>query len=80
MSQASRLPVFQSWIAYLAAWLDYRREDMAAHMTTASTLKIQDDPEAIFQFGCLLCDVGDHEAGLEFLERAVDRGYFAAPT
>ena len=80
MSKASRLPVFQSWIVYLAAWLDYRRDEMAAHMTTASTLKIQDDPEAVFQFGCLLCDVGDHEAGLEFLERAVARGYFAAST
>ena len=80
MSKASRLPVFQSWIAYLAAWLDYRRDEMAAHMTTASTLKIQDDPEAVFQFGCLLCDVGDHEAGLVFLERAVARGYFAAST
>jgi serine/threonine protein kinase/tetratricopeptide (TPR) repeat protein len=79
MSQSSRLPVFQNWIAYLGAWLDCRREDMAAHMTAASTLKIQDDPEAIFQFGCLLCDVGDHEAGLELLERAVARGYFAAP-
>ena len=80
MSQSSRLPVFQSWIAYLEAWLDYRRDDMAAHMTAATTLKIQDDPEAIFQFGCLLCDVGDHEAGLELLERAVARGYFAAST
>ena len=53
---------------------------MAAHMTTASTLKIQDDPEAIFQVGWLLCDVGDHEAGLDFLQRAVARGYFAAST
>jgi serine/threonine protein kinase/tetratricopeptide (TPR) repeat protein len=80
MSQSSRLPVFQGWIAYLAAWLDYRQDDMAAHMAAASTLKIQDDPEAIFQFGCLLCDVGDHQAGLEYLERAVARGYFAAAT
>ena len=80
MSQSSRLPVFQSWIAYLEAWLDYRRDDMAAHIATASTLKIQDDPEAIFQFGCLLCDVGDHRPGSRYLERAVARGYFAAAT
>ena len=44
------------------------------------TLKIQDDPEAIFQEGWLLCDVGEHETGLDYLQRAVAKGYFVAPT
>ena len=43
-------------------------------------LKIQDDPEAIFQEGWMLCDVGEHARGLADLERAVAKGYFVAPT
>ena len=43
-------------------------------------LKIQDDPEAIFQEGWLLCDVGEHEAGLDYLQRAVAKGYCPAAT
>ena len=39
-----------------------------------------DDPEAIFQEGWLLCDVGEHELGLARLQRAVAKGYFVAPT
>ena len=43
-------------------------------------LKINDDPEAIFQEGWLLCDVGEYDRGLELLRRAVEKGYFVAPT
>jgi len=43
-------------------------------------LKIFDDPEAIFQEGWMLCDVGEHLRGLDYLQRAVARGYFVAPT
>ena len=43
-------------------------------------MKIFDDPEVIFQEGWLFCDVGDHERGLSYLQRAVARGYFVAPT
>ena len=49
---------------------------MASRFAALSTLKIQDDPEAIFQIGWLLCDAGEHEAGLGYLERAVARGYW----
>jgi TolB-like protein/predicted Ser/Thr protein kinase len=80
MRQLSRIPLFQSWIEYLMAWLDHRRADMAGRMSALSTLKIQDDPEAIFQEGWLMCDVGEHEAGLAHLQRAVAKGYFAAQT
>jgi eukaryotic-like serine/threonine-protein kinase len=80
MSQASRIPVFQAWIAYLTAWLERRPSDMTIHIEALSTLKIQEDPEAIFQVGWLLCDVGKYEAGLEHLERAVRKGYFVAST
>ena len=43
-------------------------------------LKIVDDPEAIFQEGWILCDVGAAEAGMVQLRRAVAKGYYAAPT
>lgn len=80
MRQLSRIPLFQSWIEYLMAWLDRRRADMAGRLSALSTLKIQDDPEAIFQEGWLMCDVGEYEAGLAHLQRAVAKGYLAART
>ena len=80
MRQPSRIPAFQDWIDYLQIWLDGRGDEMLARLAVPSTLKIEDDPEAIFQDGWLLCDVGEHEKGLEHLRRAVDKGYFAAPT
>jgi serine/threonine protein kinase/tetratricopeptide (TPR) repeat protein len=80
MRQSSRIPIFQSWIEYLMAWLDCRPADMFARQPEFNTLKIRDDPEAIFQEGWLMCDVGEHEAGVGYLQRAVARGYFVAPT
>ena len=49
-------------------------------MPTFGALKIQDDPEAIFLEGWLLCDLDEHERGLGHLQRAVAKGYFVAPT
>jgi serine/threonine-protein kinase len=80
MQQASRLPAFQLWAGHLRDWLDGRREAMLQGLAILGTLKIQQDPEAIFQEGWLLCDVGEHEAGLEYLQRAVAKGYCASPT
>ena len=80
MRQASRLPAFQSWIACLMAWLDRRPADILSTISALGPLKIMDDPEAIFQMGWLLCDLGEHEAGLDPLRRAVAKGYFVAPT
>ncbi len=80
MKDAVRVPVFKAWTDYLMAWLEYRPADMAVTMASLEALKIQDDPEAIFQFGWLLCDVKEHERGLEYLERAVAHGYSPAAT
>jgi tetratricopeptide (TPR) repeat protein len=79
-SQPSRIPAFLSWIDYLTAWLDGRAADMMGRMSSLSALKIQDDPEAIFQEGWLLCDTGQHELGLTYLRRAVAKGYFVTVT
>jgi eukaryotic-like serine/threonine-protein kinase len=80
MRQPSRIAAFHLWIEYLLAWLDYRSEEMLERLSAFSSLKIRDDPEAIFQEGWLLADVGAHEAALPFLRRAVDKGYYAALT
>ncbi len=80
MRQLSRIPAFESWIEYLTAWLDRRRDDLDGRMSVFRHLKIQEDPEAIFQEGWLLCDVDDHETGLEFLRRAIEKHYWAVAT
>jgi tetratricopeptide (TPR) repeat protein len=72
---------FQSWSDHLSAWLDRRVPDMLANLVSRTdVLKIQDDPEAIFLQGWMLCDAGELQLGLDHLERAVSRGYFVAPT
>ena len=61
-------------------WLDRRASDMLAAVSALSPLTIHDDPEFLFRVGWLLCDVGEHEQGLPFLQRALTKAYFAAPT
>ena len=55
----SSLHTRETWRNYLEAWLDYRLDDMRAGHQALRSLKIMDDPEAIFQMGRLLCDIGD---------------------
>jgi serine/threonine protein kinase/tetratricopeptide (TPR) repeat protein len=80
MRQPSRIAAFQAWIDYLESWLDRRASGMVDRLSVFKPLKIQDDPEAIFQEGWLLCDVGEHDRGMLYLRRAIDGGYFVAPT
>ena len=69
MRQSSRIPLFQAWIEYLKAWLDRRTADMTYRISGRETLKIYDDPEATFLEERPLCDVGNHETGLDFSAR-----------
>jgi eukaryotic-like serine/threonine-protein kinase len=80
MRQLSRIPAFESWIDYLTAWLERRREDMNGRMSIFKYLKIQDDPEAVFQEGWLLCDLEDYDGGLAFMQRAITKHYWAVST
>jgi hypothetical protein len=80
MRGQARIPAFESWIEFLAAWIDRRRADMNLRHSRFAGLGIQDDPEAIFLEGWLLCDAGDPEAGLEYIQRAIARHYYAATT
>jgi serine/threonine protein kinase/tetratricopeptide (TPR) repeat protein len=80
IKDSSRIPLFQAWLEYLSAWLEGRTADMAVTLSAFGSLKIYEDPEAIFQDGWMLCDVGEHEQGLERLQRASAKGYFAVQT
>jgi len=80
MRQSSRIPLFDQWMDYLDSWLDRRVDEMHARRAARGKMKIDEDPEAIFQEAWFFCDVGEYQMGLEYLGRAIDRGYFAAPT
>ena len=80
MHHAVPVPIFEPWLQFLSAWLDGRPADMLAHLVPLSRLKIQDDPEAMFQEAWILCDAGLSEEALVLLRRAVDRGYCASLT
>ena len=58
MRQSSRIPLFAAWLDYLSSWLDRRAMEMVTTRSRFEHLKIRDDPEAIFQEGWMLCDVG----------------------
>jgi hypothetical protein len=80
MKLSSRIPLFQEWIEYLVTWLDRRVPEMMQRKAARASFKIDEDPEAMFQEGWLLCDVGEYAEGLDLLRRAVNKGYFIAPT
>jgi eukaryotic-like serine/threonine-protein kinase len=80
VAPGSGLDTRQTWRNYLEAWLDYRLDDMRTGHSALSSLKIMEDPEAIFQMGRLFCDIGDVDEGLANLHRAVRKGYFVVPT
>jgi serine/threonine protein kinase/tetratricopeptide (TPR) repeat protein len=80
MAERSKIPTFQSWVGYLSAWLDRRTPEMAIEIAPFAPLKIMEDPEAVFQEGWMLCDVGEHDRGVVHLQRAVTKGYFPVQT
>ena len=79
-NKAAQLPSFHAYAGALAAWIDRRPADLLAGVKALSGLTIMGDPEALFQMGWLLCDVGEHERGLAQIRRAVDKGYSVATT
>jgi serine/threonine protein kinase/tetratricopeptide (TPR) repeat protein len=80
MTQMARIQTFQTWMTYLRAWLERRIPEMLAAQSSLRELKIMNDPEALFQIGTLLCDVGEFEPGLDYVKRAIERGYYVAQT
>jgi tetratricopeptide (TPR) repeat protein len=80
MRKQPQIPMFDFWVVHLSAWLDRRAPEMLEMLGAFKPLTIFEDPEAIFQEGWLLCDVGEHALGLQYLERALAGGYFVSPT
>jgi serine/threonine protein kinase/tetratricopeptide (TPR) repeat protein len=80
MTQMARIQTFQIWMSYLRSWLDRRVPEMLAAQSALSELKIMNDPEALFQIGTLFCDVGEFDAGVTYVQRAIDKGYYVAHT
>jgi serine/threonine protein kinase/tetratricopeptide (TPR) repeat protein len=76
MTQMARIPLFHVWTSYMEAWLDRRVPDMLAAHASLSSLKIWSDPEAMFQIGSLLCDVDEFDRGLEYVQKAIEKGYY----
>ena len=80
LKQSIRVDAFQWWANHLTAWLDQRTADMTLDFAGLGELKIHEDPEAIFQEGWLLCDVGEYVRGLDIIRHAVAKGYFPVLT
>jgi len=78
--QIQRIAAFKPWTEFLHAWIDRRTDDMSRIRGGLQKLGILDDPEAMFQEGLLFVDAGDAVSGLDLIRKAIDRGYFAAPT
>jgi hypothetical protein len=80
LRNVARIPAFHAWMGTLLAWVERRTPDLLAGMEPVASLRIMQDPEAIFQQGWMLCDLGEHRRGLEYLRRAVAGGYLAVAT
>jgi len=80
MRKAPPVAGFEASGDFLMAWLDRRGTDMLTALSTSSSLTLRDDPEFLFRMGWLLCDVGEHEQGLEYLQLALDKAYCAVQT
>lgn len=77
VTRMARIPTFDIWMSYLEAWLDRKVSDMLAGQRALNELKIMSDPEALFQIGTLFCDVGECDTGLQYVQRAIAKGYYA---
>jgi eukaryotic-like serine/threonine-protein kinase len=76
----ARSPAFAVWLQTLMAWIDRRPEGVLAGVQAFDGMTIAEDPEGLFQVGWMLSDLGDREQAVVFLRRAIDRGYYVAPT
>ena len=74
------LPAWVAWLQAITAWIDRRPEGVLAGIQALDGMTIAEDPEGLFQVGWMLSDLGEREHGVAFLRRAVDRGFYAAPT
>ena len=74
---AATVEAFRAYAQTLLDWLDRNGSALVETAAKLASLKIMEDPEAQFQIGWMLCDVGEHARGLELLKSAVDKDYAA---
>jgi hypothetical protein len=74
---AATVDAFRAYAQTLLDWLDRNGSALVETAAQLASLKIMEDPEAQFQIGWMLCDVGEHARGLELLKSAVDKDYAA---
>ena len=77
---ATEVPAFRGWAVYFQAWLQRDAEAMQAARDSMRHLKVMEDPEAVFYGAWAFCEAGHPERGLDYLRRAVSKGYFVAGT
>jgi serine/threonine protein kinase/tetratricopeptide (TPR) repeat protein len=68
----------RGWARFVLAWLEGRTADMLEARGALRELQMLADPEPIFRQAMMLCDAGEHAAGLDNVRRAVAGGYFVA--
>jgi hypothetical protein len=74
------LPAWAAWLQAITSWLDRKPEGVLAGIHALEGMTIAEDPEGLFQVGWMFSDLGEREQAVFFLRRAVDRGFYAAPT
>jgi len=74
------LPAWKAWLQAITAWVDRQPEGVLAGIQALEGLTIAEDPEGLFQVGWMFSDLGERGHAVVFLRRAVDRGFYAAPT
>ena len=80
MRRIPRIPAFRTWTELLMAWIERRPAEVLGALETLRGLKVQEDPEAMFQEGWLLCDLGEYREGLRLVQHGVKKGYFVSET
>ena len=78
---AGQIPAFELWTNHLLTWLDRSGAGMLVGMSGLGGLEHSDGSGSDLsgRMAALRCRASTNE-GLEYLRRAVAKGYFAAPT
>jgi TolB-like protein len=74
---AAKIETFKAYSQALLDWLNLDAAGLLETVKALGAIRIMEDPEAQFQIGWMLCDVGENERGLELIQKAVHKDYAA---
>ena len=80
---SAAIPAYKLWVAMLSAWLERRNAEVLTQLTAMAEMQqlgIVKDPESLFMEGWMLCELGEHQVGLDRIRRGVAGGFWPAPT